>query len=105
MAQERRHGEYKVLGGKLVVADLDVVDGRLADVSVNGDFFLEPDEALEDINAALTGLSEHASPQEIVAAVEAALAPDVVLFGFSPQAIATAVRRALAHATTWDDHA
>ena len=105
MAQERRHGEYKVLGGKLVVADLDVVDGRLADVSVNGDFFLEPDEALEDINAALTGLSEQASPQEIVAAVEAALAPDVVLFGFSPQAIATAVRRALAHATTWDDHA
>ena len=80
MAQERRHGEYKVLGGKLVVADLDVVDGRLADVSVNGDFFLEPDEALEDINAALTGLSEHASPQEIVAAVEAALAPDVVFF-------------------------
>ena len=24
----RRHGEYKVPGGKLVVADLDVVDGR-----------------------------------------------------------------------------
>ncbi|GAB2608710.1 biotin/lipoate A/B protein ligase family protein [Kocuria arenosa] len=105
MAQERRHGEFKVSGGKLVVADLGVVDGRLADVSVNGDFFLEPDEALEDINAALTGLSEHASQQEIVGAVEAALAHDVVLFGFSPQAIATAVRRALAHATTWDDHA
>jgi len=104
MGEQRRHGEFKVQGGKLVVADLGVVDGRLADVSVNGDFFLEPDEALEDINAALTGLSEDASQDEIVAAVEAALAPGVVLFGFSPQAVATAVRRALARATTWEDH-
>lgn len=61
-------------GGKLVVADLDVVDGRLADVSVHGDFFLEPDEALEDINAALTGLSQDASQGEIVAALDAARA-------------------------------
>ena len=42
----RHHGEYKVPGGKLVVADFDVVDGVLAHVSLSGDFFLEPDEAL-----------------------------------------------------------
>ena len=102
--EQRRHGEFKVAGGKLVVADLDVVDGRLAEVSVNGDFFLEPDEALADINAALTGLSADASPEEIAAAVEAGLPEGVVLFGFSPAAIATAVRRALAKATTWGDH-
>ena len=55
-SNQRLHGEYKVPGGKLVVVDLAVVDGALADVSVSGDFFLEPDEALEDINRALTGL-------------------------------------------------
>lgn len=104
MEQQRRHGEFKVRGGKLVVADLRVVDGRLADVSVNGDFFLEPDEALEVINAALTGLAEDAPHEEIAGAVRAALPADVVLFGFSPEAIATAVRRALARATTWGDH-
>ncbi|HSU73822.1 MAG TPA: lipoate--protein ligase family protein, partial [Terrabacter sp.] len=49
-------GEYKVPGGKLVAVDLEEVDGRLAHVSVSGDFFLEPDEALGDINAALTGM-------------------------------------------------
>ncbi|GGG63982.1 lipoate--protein ligase A [Kocuria dechangensis] len=102
--QARRHGEFKVLGGKLVVADLSVVDGRLAEVSINGDFFLEPDEALDDINAALTGLSEDASQAEIVAAVNAALDPGTVLFGFSAESVATAVRRALAKATTWSDH-
>ena len=52
----RHHGEYKVPGGKLVVADFDVVDGVLANVSLSGDFFLEPDEALLEINRALTGL-------------------------------------------------
>ena len=40
------HGEYKVPGGKLVVADLDVTEGRLAGVRISGDFFLEPDSAL-----------------------------------------------------------
>ncbi|MGW3471010.1 hypothetical protein ACWDKQ_21715 [Saccharopolyspora sp. NPDC000995] len=49
------HGEYKVPGGKLVVVDLDVVDGRLVDVWLSGDFFPEPDEALANINGALSG--------------------------------------------------
>ena len=49
------HGEYKVPGGKLVVADVEVRDGRLADVRISGDFF--PPEALEAINR---GLDRHA---------------------------------------------
>ncbi len=49
------HGEYKVPGGKLVVVDLEVTDGLLRGVRVAGDFFLEPDEALLDINRALEG--------------------------------------------------
>jgi lipoate-protein ligase A len=58
----RHHGEYKVPGGKLVVADFDVVDGVLANVSLSGDFFLEPDEALPEINRALTGLPSTPAP-------------------------------------------
>ena len=100
----RRHGEYKVPGGKLVVVDLAVRDGRLADVSLGGDFFLEPDEALADINAALEGLPEQTPFGEIAAAVSARLRPDAVMFGFSPEAVATAVRRALGKATGWGDH-
>ncbi len=50
------HGEYKVPGGKLVTVDLEVVDGLLGDVRVAGDFFIEPDEALDDIDNALRGL-------------------------------------------------
>jgi lipoate---protein ligase len=34
------HGGYKTPGGKLVMADLDVREGKLRDVEVSGDFFL-----------------------------------------------------------------
>jgi lipoate-protein ligase A len=100
----RRHGEYKVPGGKLVVVDLDVAGGVLANVSVSGDFFLEPDEALLDINRGLTGLPESTTPSELAAAVTASLPPNAALFGFSPDAVAIAVRRAMAKATSWTDH-
>jgi lipoate-protein ligase A len=89
------HGEYKMPGGKLVVIDLDVRDGRLADVQLSGDFFLEPDSALHVINAALEGQPEHVGETELANAVRDALAPDVMMYGLSPEAIAVAVRRAL----------
>ncbi|MFJ6283261.1 biotin/lipoate A/B protein ligase family protein [Pseudarthrobacter oxydans] len=100
----RRHGEYKVPGGKLVVVDLDVVDGRLANVNLSGDFFLEPDEALLDINRGLTGLPDTTTAAELAAVVSSSLPAGAALFGFSAEAVAIAVRRALAKATSWADH-
>jgi lipoate-protein ligase A len=99
------HGEYKVPGGKLVVADLVAEDGQIRAASINGDFFLEPDEALADINEALVGLSVHTPNAAISAAVADSVGPTTVMFGFDADAVAVAVRRALGHATTWADHA
>ncbi|GAB5079936.1 lipoate--protein ligase family protein [Arthrobacter sp. AD-310] len=101
---DRLHGEYKVPGGKLVVADLAVAGGVLTDVSISGDFFLEPDEALLDINRALTGLPETTPAADLAAAVAASLPADAVLFGFTADAVAVTVRRALAKASSWTDH-
>lgn len=98
------HGEFKVPGGKLVVVDLDVRDGHLADVRLSGDFFLEPDDALPLIDAALTGLPVAADAKTIAAAVTAALPEGAVLLGFSAEAVATTVRRALQRATSWSDY-
>lgn len=89
------HGEYKMPGGKLVVIDLAVRDGRLADVQLSGDFFLEPDEALHAIDAALEGQPTSADEAALAATVHDALAPGVMMYGLSPEAIAVAVRRAL----------
>jgi lipoate-protein ligase A len=89
------HGEYKVPGGKLVVVDLDVADDHIARVQVSGDFFLEPDSALEAIDRAVCGLPADASEALLAAAVQVALDPGVQLFGITPEAVAVAVRRAL----------
>lgn len=67
------HGEYKVPGGKLVVVDLEVRDGLIADFHLAGDFFLEPDDALADIDAAVNGLPVETDAAGIAAAVRAAL--------------------------------
>ncbi len=98
------HGEYKVPGGKLVVADIEAADGTLTEAVVSGDFFLEPAEAILDIRAALVGMPEGASVAELAAAVQRAAGPDAHFVGFSPEAVAIAVRRALGHATGWHDH-
>lgn len=90
------HGEYKVPGGKLVVADLEVQDGRLANVRISGDFFLEPPEALEAINSGLNGLPADSAELELAVAVQSALPPHTEMFGFSAEAVAVVLRRALA---------
>ncbi|GHD01645.1 lipoate--protein ligase family protein [Zhihengliuella salsuginis] len=101
---QAQHGEYKVVGGKLVVADLIVADGSIAEANINGDFFLEPDEALDDLNAALTGLPVDAGHGTIRDAVVHGLRDGAEMIGFDAAAVATAVRRALGHASTWGDH-
>ncbi|GEL95502.1 lipoate--protein ligase family protein [Cellulomonas composti] len=109
----RHHGEYKVPGGKLVTVDLAVRDGLLSDVRVAGDFFLEPDEALGEIDAALDGLPVDTTTSRLADAVRERLAAaqdagrlvgPVALVGFDERAVAVAVRRALGRSTTWADH-
>ena len=98
------HGEYKVPGGKLVVVDLEVRDGRIVDFRLAGDFFLEPDDALAAINGAVNGLAADAEPAAIATAIHAALPSGAILLGFSPEAVATTVRRAQQKATTFADY-
>ena len=93
------HGEYKMPGGKLIVVDLAIRDGSLAQVQVSGDFFLEPDNALHAIDAALEGQDADADEHMLAAAIRAQLAPGVMMYGISPEAVAVAVRRAIDQGT------
>ncbi|WP_168625856.1 MULTISPECIES: lipoate--protein ligase family protein [unclassified Cryobacterium] len=98
------HGEYKVPGGKLVVVDLEVEGGKITGFRLAGDFFLEPDSALEEINAAVNGLPADSDAATIASVVRHALPEGVQMLGFSPEAVATTVRRALSQASTWTDY-
>jgi lipoate-protein ligase A len=99
------HGEYKVPGGKLVVVDVEIDgDDALSGVVISGDFFLEPAEALLDINRAVEGLPADTSVAALTVAIARAVGPDATMVGFTPESVAIAVRRALGHATSWRDH-
>lgn len=97
------HGEYKVPGGKLVVVDLEQRGGRIADFHLSGDFFLEPDEALEAIVNAVNGMPVESDVPTIAAAVRSALPDGAQLLGFTPESVGTAVRRAMITAPGWRD--
>src|SRR5690625_4421827 len=97
-------GEYKVPGGKLVVAEVQVDDGVLSQVRISGDFFLEPDDALERIDEALRGMPADAPDGALTEGVEGATA-QADMIGFDDRSVAIAVRRARADSTAWSDHA
>jgi lipoate-protein ligase A len=88
------HGEYKIPGGKLVVIDLEIAEGRLCNVELSGDFFLEPEEALSWMTAAIEGLPSASDEAAIAERVRAA-AVGAELLGITPEGVAVAVRRAV----------
>lgn len=90
------HGEYKVPGGKLVVVDVGVEDGALRHVRVAGDFFLEPDEALDAVNRALEGAPADTDTAGLAARIDAGLPEGTVMYGLTSEGVGVAVRRALA---------
>lgn len=95
-ASVARHAEFKIPNGKLVVVDLLVVEGCLYQVQLSGDFFLEPPEALDQINAALNGLPQQVTALQLEQAVLAAVGADVMMYGITAAGIAIVVQRALA---------
>jgi lipoate-protein ligase A len=88
-------GDYKTPGGKLVTVNFDVDGEQIKNVQVSGDFFLYPEEALEDIRSALEGIPAGETAQAIIARIDRALPEGAELVGFSPQAVAIAVERGL----------
>ena len=100
--QETFRGEYKVPGGKLVRVEGAVQDGVITAASVSGDFFIEPEEALFDLNAALVGASVDTNTTDLVTRLAQGMR-DAQLSGFGLHDVAVAVRRGLGASSTWDE--
>jgi hypothetical protein len=48
--------EFKVPGGKLIAAEAEAEGGRIVRVKITGDFFMHPEEAIEELEVSLTGV-------------------------------------------------
>ncbi|HKL28640.1 MAG TPA: lipoate protein ligase C-terminal domain-containing protein [Natrialbaceae archaeon] len=84
-------GSVKVPDGKLVRVHA-TYDDRIESVRITGDFFLEPPEALEDLEAALEGQPADASEDDLRAAVDGV---DAQLIGFDAGDLAAATVEAV----------
>jgi len=49
--------EYKVEGGKLIKVQLEKKDGKIDFIKITGDFFMHPEELIEDLEKTLIGCS------------------------------------------------
>lgn len=90
------HGEFKTPGGKLVIVDFDVREGRLVNVMISGDFFLYPEDALPALTGALEGAERALGAEALAQRIRLGFPAGAELLGTSPEAIATAVERGLA---------
>lgn len=86
--------ELKVPGGKLLRADVQYED-KITDVELHGDFFIYPEDALDDIEAAFTGLPVAFNEDEAVNSIINNLEDTVELVGFEPKHVAQVVDRAV----------
>lgn len=81
----------KVPDGKLVKIEVEY-DDKIEDVKIRGDFFIQPPEALEELENAVEGLEKDASEQDIMLALESV---DADLIGFSAEHVAEALKEAV----------
>ena len=86
--------EYKVLGGKLLRVKIEVKDEKIRFLQLTGDFFMQPETDLEELEALLIG-----SPANIIEVEKAIIGffstKKTIIAGASPADFAYVVNQAI----------
>ncbi len=89
------HIKKKVKEGKVVKIELDC-DDVIRNVRITGDFFLHPEDMLDEIEKSIVGLDRNADENTIISNIQKGIGgSDVQMIGISPESIAILVREAL----------
>ncbi len=78
-----------------MVADVVLEEDKIAQATITGDFFLEPETALADMVEGLVGAPADSSVEDLTRRMDRHLPEGAALIGFSTQSVATAVKRAI----------
>lgn len=93
----------KVPGGKLlrIKVDFNPEDRIVEDVQMQGDFFIHPEEFVEDVEQLLVNLDQKDSEESIAAALQRLVEDEgAELVGITPESIAKAFKTALTNAAS-----
>jgi lipoate-protein ligase A len=82
----------KVPDGKMVEIELETGSAKVKQARIRGDFFLEPPEKLEELEARIEGLETDTGKEKIVEELETVEAD---MIGFSPEDVAEAFQKAV----------
>ena len=69
----------KIPGGKLLRIQMEAEE-TIQSISITGDFFLHPEDALPQIEKSLVGMSAQSAPHEITKKIEEVLAAESATF-------------------------
>lgn len=85
--------EYKVEGGKLIKVHLSKEDNRIHTIKITGDFFMHPEEIIDDLEKSLVGcpLNETAIAETIRCFIEER---GVTILGATPEDFAKCIIKA-----------
>lgn len=85
--------EHKVEGGKLIKVQLSEKNGKISKVKIMGDFFMHPEELIEELEKSLIGctLNEPEITKTIKNFIEK---NNVTLLGVSPEDFAKCIMKA-----------
>jgi len=87
--------KQKVKEGKVVKVDVDC-DEVIRNVRITGDFFIHPEDILEDIEKSIIGLGRNADLETITSNIQRTTSgKEVQMIGISPESIARLIREAL----------
>lgn len=89
------YARKKVKEGKIVKVEVEF-DDIIRKLSITGDFFLHPEELLDNIEKGMIGLGKDVSIDALVININAILKDqEVQMIGISPESLAFVIREAL----------
>lgn len=85
--------EYKAEGGKLIRVQLSKEDNQITFIKITGDFFMHPEDLIEDLERSLIGctINEETIIEKIKRFIEER---EVTLLGATPEDFAKCIVRA-----------
>ena len=91
----KRFASKKVEGGKLLKIEVDY-DKKINNVKITGDFFLHPEDSINEIENSLKGLDVNEKEDNIIKKInEIVEKNNVEMIGISAEAIAETLKEAM----------